>query len=672
MREIVILSSINWEYYWQRPQQLATQFAALGCKVIYAQGDWQQLTISRLPEAAEWAPLLGQAVRSTLREEQGVQICSPLMRATTGSGEPVDIATAWLAGLREAFGLQRPTFWVIGWQWGHYAHLLQEFGTVVYDCVDDLAGFSWATPELLEAERRLLAAATVTFGVSERLVAKLAPQTRRAYRLPNGVNPVQSAPFLAAPPARRWTAPVLGYVGALAEWVDTSLIAQVARAYPHGTVVIAGSADGADLAPLQALSNVVMLGHLPHTDLPALLAQFDVGLVPFRTDRPRLDGADSIKVYEYLAAGLPVVTTPYGDVAKLGPLVHLVRDEASFLAGVQSALGELRQEKLGQRLAFAKANAWRARAEEGLRLTAQAEAETKGLTAAAASQAAPANRTAESSPAGAPRSEGTGSKMHGLYIGNNRMLIQPTWGGKLLAPADDLSVMPDLLTAGVFELPLTRYLMKNLKSGMTVVDVGANIGYFSVLCGYLIGEQGRLIAYEANPTVFGFLMDNLAINGLHNRADVRQKAVYSETGDLTFYRTRRFMGNSSVYRPEQNYFDWFKTDEVEEITVQAEPLNNLVGVVDRIDFLKIDIEGGEYHAFRGMRDLLARKMVGTIAFEINSFRGSADWPAFATLLREVQAQTGKSFFGLTEEGELLPVPMEALLSQSYYPYALLA
>lgn len=667
MQEIVILSSINWEYYWQRPQQLAVQFASLGCKVVYVQGDWSNLNLSRRPNDEEWAPLMQRAVQSTLRTERGVQICTPLVQASVGNGEAVDLARAWLGGLREVCMLKNPVFWVVGWQWGRYSHLLQEAGRVVYDAVDDLAGFDWSTPALLEAERKLLQVAELTFAVSDRLVEMLAPLAKRVYRLPNGVNPEPSLHLRNSLPSRRWGAPVFGYVGSLAEWVDTSLMADVARAHPNGTVVVAGAAAGADLAPLQNLPNVVMLGQLPHDDLPALLAQCDVGLVPFRTDRPRLESADSIKVYEYLAAGLPVVTTPYGDVRKLGDLLHLAHDRSSFLSAVSAALGQQTQEQVERRLAFARQNSWLARAKEALSLLDSPRVESQPAVAQmrATSDAAPAAAVA-------PRQDRRESKMHGLYIGNNRMLIQPVWGGKLLAPADDLSVMPDLLTAGLFEVPLTHYVMKHVKPGMTVVDVGANIGYFSVLCGYLIGEQGRLISYEANPTVFGFLMDNLAINGLHNRADVRRKAVYSETGELTFYRTQRFMGNSSVYRPEQNYFDWFKTDDVEEIKVEAEPLDALVDAVPFIDFLKIDIEGGEYHAFRGMTELLARRKVGTIAFEINHFRGSSDWPAFATLLQETARLSGKSFYGLTDEGELTPVAPQTLLAHSYYPFAILA
>ncbi|NPV52973.1 MAG: FkbM family methyltransferase [Firmicutes bacterium] len=117
--------------------------------------------------------------------------------------------------------------------------------------------------------------------------------------------------------------------------------------------------------------------------------------------------------------------------------------------------------------------------------------------------------------------------MHGVYIGNNRMLVSPLWGGRLIVPADDLSISPDLIINGVIELPLTKFLLHQVKAGQVVVDIGANIGYYSVLLGHLVGPVGHVFACEANPYLIPILADNLSINYLSDRTSIINKAIYS-------------------------------------------------------------------------------------------------------------------------------------------------
>ncbi|WP_255255787.1 hypothetical protein [Priestia megaterium] len=71
--------------------------------------------------------------------------------------------------------------------------------------------------------------------------------------------------------------------------------------------------------------------------------------------------------------------------------------------------------------------------------------------------------------------------MNGVYIGNNKMLVSVNWKAQLIVPSNDLSLTPFLLTSGYIELPLTNFSRKNLRPGDTVIDIGANVGYFSVL-----------------------------------------------------------------------------------------------------------------------------------------------------------------------------------------------
>ncbi|WP_028553114.1 FkbM family methyltransferase [Paenibacillus sp. UNC451MF] len=260
--------------------------------------------------------------------------------------------------------------------------------------------------------------------------------------------------------------------------------------------------------------------------------------------------------------------------------------------------------------------------------------------------------------------------MHGLYIGNNRMLISTVWNGTLIVPADDLSLMPQLVLSGAVELPLTKYLINHMKPGQTVVDIGANVGYYSVLFGMLVGAQGKVVAYEANPKMTDYLNDSLSINYLHDRTIVYNKAVYSQNTVIPVYANEKFKGNASIQKHNENYFQHYK-EEVQSITIPAEKLDQLSSTIPRIDLLKIDIEGGEYHAFLGMEEYLAQQTIETIVFELNNAALQNDLEPFHQLLRSYHEQLGYSFYLIDSEGRLVSFPLEEILTGPGFPYVVM-
>ena len=250
--------------------------------------------------------------------------------------------------------------------------------------------------------------------------------------------------------------------------------------------------------------------------------------------------------------------------------------------------------------------------------------------------------------------------MRGIYLGNNRVLVAPVWGGKLLALADDLSLTPELIMHGVVEPALTVFLLQRIRPGQTVVDVGANIGYFTVLLGALVGPSGRVFACEANPEVLPLLRENVAFNYFSDYTTIIPKAAYSKTTTLPFYRTRRFVGNASLHPHPDAYR---QIDEVETTQVEAEPLDRLLAEVSRIDLIKMDIEGGEYQAFLGLREALQRKAVGTVVFELNRGMLQGDWEPFCAWLLQAQAE-GARFWTLDEGGNAIPLALASFLAET--------
>lgn len=251
--------------------------------------------------------------------------------------------------------------------------------------------------------------------------------------------------------------------------------------------------------------------------------------------------------------------------------------------------------------------------------------------------------------------------MYGTYIGNNRMFVGLQVGGRMYALADDLSLTPDLVQNGYYEAGLTNYVMKNVEQGMNVVDVGANLGYFSILLGFKIGPQGKITAYEPNSRVRQLLLDNLAINGHTKFSTVSRKGVYSKEGTLRFHISDRFQGNSSIKEHSDQYKNDFRSDTQSYLTINTVALDN--ENLGYIDFLKIDTEGGEYHIFKGMENILKNKQVGTTVFELNKSMLQDDTKEFYDLLRNYQRDY--NFHLLTPDGELIRKNLEEIFQYDF-------
>lgn len=254
--------------------------------------------------------------------------------------------------------------------------------------------------------------------------------------------------------------------------------------------------------------------------------------------------------------------------------------------------------------------------------------------------------------------------MRGVYIGDGRVLVSPVWGGKLLVPAGDLSLAPSLIIDGAFELPLTKYLLKLVKPGAVVFDVGANLGYFTVLLGFLAGPAGLVVAYEPNPDLHPILLDNLAINFHHLQTTLIKKAAHAKAETLTFHVAERFSGLSSLKERSPKGMR-HNVDRVRALTVEAEPLDIHLAHLNHIDLVKIDTEGGEFQVLSGMRQMLERKVVDVIVFEWNRVMLGDDAEPLLALLADLRDRLGMDFFKLAEDGGLIPFSIEEARKEEF-------
>jgi FkbM family methyltransferase len=153
-----------------------------------------------------------------------------------------------------------------------------------------------------------------------------------------------------------------------------------------------------------------------------------------------------------------------------------------------------------------------------------------------------------------------------------------------------------------------------LKPGQVFVDVGANVGYFTLLGGLLVGPGGRCVAVEAHPRLAELLNRNVIINGLHPYITTWHRAAWSETTALKLHLRENFASNSSVGSIGPDALARLGDSE-EIVEVQAVALDDLLADVPRVDVMKVDVEGAEVQVFTGLARTLEANPGITVMFE---------------------------------------------------------
>lgn len=238
-------------------------------------------------------------------------------------------------------GMKHPINWVFNPTGSVVAGSLGE-SFVVYYCVDEFTAFSDAgTDAMVQMEKRLLRDADLTVVSAQRLLESKSKLAKRIALIRHGVDfkhfqkallPETKIPDDIA----KLPKPVIGYFGLMAaDWIDIPLLEKIAKHFSTGSLVLLGKVT-TDISRLQALPNVHLLGRKPFDTLPAYSKAFDVAINPFPISEVTLN-ANPLKVREYLAAGLPVVSSNIPEVEVLNrALIGATHDE--FIAKIEEAL----------------------------------------------------------------------------------------------------------------------------------------------------------------------------------------------------------------------------------------------------------------------------------------------------------------------------------------------
>lgn len=263
-----------------------------------------------------------------------------------------------------ALGFRRPINWVFNPAAAVIARAFNE-DLLIYHCVDEYTAFSGVAAEsLAKMEETLLREADIVIVSADKLYESKVAMNPRTVIVRHGVDVEHFRRALdpsTAVPAEiaNLPHPVVGFFGLIADWVDVDLMAQVARHFSAGSLVVLGKAT-TDITALSSVPNVKILGRKPYADLPAYCKGFDVAINPFRINTLTLN-ANPLKVREYLAAGLPVVSTAIPEVQVLSEC-RIGHGSADFIHQIEEALKD--PGPSAERSETVRGASWQARLDE--------------------------------------------------------------------------------------------------------------------------------------------------------------------------------------------------------------------------------------------------------------------------------------------------------------------
>lgn len=207
-------------------------------------------------------------------------------------------------------------------------------------------------------------------------------------------------------------------------------------------------------------------------------------------------------------------------------------------------------------------------------------------------------------------------RCHTVGIDPHTVLCRILGRYKFFVDRRDIGLAPHLMLDGYWEYWVSDFIWRNLAPGMRVADVGANLGYYTVLMADLVGPAGRVAAFEPNPRLFELLCRNVGINGFSPWTDCQARAVAAATGETLCFRAAIADPKNGRLVPDASPGE--ASPGMIELAVETVALDD--ALPGPVDFIKVDVEGAEEELWAGMQGLIARSPGIQILLEFNALR----------------------------------------------------
>lgn len=378
--DIICFPIINWDFRYQRSQQLLSKFAKNGYRVFY-------LTVEGLKIKYEILQSIMKIIRelyNTFRYKQKSVDLMPLNRkyivreiqknvieikpsffskfnvyGDTFSKEQVDSLISAMDQVKRDFYIDKALCFVEFPRWNPVVSKLRDsYGwKIIYDCLDEHTGFSNVNKSIVHEEEKIIKKSDLVIVTSSHLYKKVKGYRNDALLIPNAGDFEHFSNLPQNDLLKNIKKPIIGYYGAIAEWFDNELVEFLANKRKDWNFVLIGHTFGSNINKLQKFHNVHFLGEKSYSELPKYLYWFDVCIIPFKIT-PLIEATHPVKFYEYLSSGKPVVSVKLPELLPYNDLCYLADDKEDFLKKIEMALKEGDLETKRKRIEFAKSNTW--------------------------------------------------------------------------------------------------------------------------------------------------------------------------------------------------------------------------------------------------------------------------------------------------------------------------
>jgi GT2 family glycosyltransferase/glycosyltransferase involved in cell wall biosynthesis len=358
--DVICFANIDWSARFQRPQQMMCQFANHGHRVFYIVASRRSpgretYSLNEVSPGIFEVALSRHADEDFYKEgmrEENVRACVLSLETLSKDFR-----------IKTAVSVIHLSYWT-----PLVLRLRRERGwRIQYDCMDDWMDFPHIGTALLRQEEILVAEADLVTVTASLLEKKWSGHNPNCSLIRNGVDfsffTRHCVPNDLLPEIKR---PIIGFYGALAEWVDYQLLANMAWRRRDWNFVLVGDIFVPDLAGLESMPNVHLIGRKPYADMPHYLYRFDVCLIPFRVYNVT-HAVDPVKFYEFMSAGKPVVSVSLDEMKVYEEFVYFANSADEFIDKIQFALDERELDLVTGRVELARANDWKNRFDDTLR-----------------------------------------------------------------------------------------------------------------------------------------------------------------------------------------------------------------------------------------------------------------------------------------------------------------
>lgn len=332
--QLICLSHLRWDFVYQRPQHLLTRFAKQSSVFFYEEPIFDGTEESFL---------------SISHRGENLKIVVPHIQQGLSEAQIAKVSSALFDQFILGFDLEETLFW-------YYTPMALSYTgkhrpkAIVYDCMDELSGFKFAHSEIRAYEHRLLEKADVVFTGGYSLYEAKKQYHVNIHPFPSSIEKEHFAKARTCDEATQQAeilGPKIGFFGVIDERFDIDLIDQLAISKPEWNIILIGPVVKIDPATLPNHPNIHYLGQKPYSELPSYLAGWDVALLPFLLNESTRFISPT-KTPEYLAANIPVVSTPIQDVINpygTQQLVHICSCSETFAIAIERELNNQDRDK---------------------------------------------------------------------------------------------------------------------------------------------------------------------------------------------------------------------------------------------------------------------------------------------------------------------------------------